>query len=58
MKNTKKWPTDNEEHRRYCEDCEAKYKGVRECPDCESKNTFIDEVVLRPLNPSPKETKI
>lgn len=43
----KKWPTDNEERHRWCDDCQGKYIGVRECPSCGGKNTAIDEVVLR-----------
>lgn len=53
----KTWSTDFEPHRRWCDDCEVKYKGLRECPDCGGRNTGIDEVVLRPLRNPPKNTK-
>ncbi len=43
------WSTDFEVHKRWCEDCEDKYKGLRECPGCGGSNTGIDEVILRPL---------
>lgn len=43
----KKYPTDNEVHHRWCEDCEGKYKGLRECPQCKGSNTAIDEPIIR-----------
>ena len=47
-KQNPKYPTDNEYHHRWCEDCEIKYAGVRQCPDCGGTNTGIDELVIRP----------
>lgn len=43
----KTYPTDNEYHRRWCEDCEIKYGGKRECPDCGGSNTGIDEPKIK-----------
>lgn len=45
--NMKEYPTDTEIHHRWCEDCENKYKGVRQCPNCEGINTGIDEPIIR-----------
>lgn len=50
---SQKYPTDNEQRHRWCEDCEMKYIGKRKCPDCGSENTGIDEPIIRPQKPRP-----
>ncbi len=53
-KQVKKYKTDNEVHHRWCEDCEGKYKGLRNCPECNGINTGIDEPIIK----TPKTNKI
>lgn len=43
----KEHSTDNETYHRWCEDCEGKYIGTRNCPNCNGTNTGIDEPTIQ-----------